>query len=367
MTTLSRPSHSLDVTYDFRSDTVTTPTEEMRKAMSTANVGDDVFGEDPTVNLLEHKIAQLCGKDAAMFCATGTMTNQIGLLVSVGPLEEIICDSRAHIINSEVGGVAYHSRASWKALLPKNNHHLTAEEILPNITLDTNHNHNALTRLISLENTLHGMVFPLEELRKIKYEVALPHNIKMHLDGARIFNASLGSQHSIAEICEVFDTVSVCLSKGFGAPIGSVLVGSASTIIRARHFRKMLGGGWRQAGIVAAAALYCIEYHWPQNFMKDHQNARDLAEALTKLGFDIFKPVETNMVWVDSSKVGINLVEFNRFADGEKRRIRISVSERDPFRTRLVLHHQTPSCSVKALVEALERFRENNHRAHSKI
>lgn len=262
--------------FDFRSDTVTVPTDGMKEAMFIAPVGDDVYGEDITVNQLEAKVAKLAGFDSAIFCVSGTMTNQIGIRLHLEALDEVICDADSHIINFECGGIHYHSRAAVNAVVRKGDY-ITAEEIEAKIRLDHHSFHQPTTKLIALENTLGGIVLPLEEIAKI-HSLAKKHNIRMHLDGARLWNACVATGHSLADYCQYFDTVSLCLSKGLGAPIGSILLTTSALCSKARHFRKLFGGGWRQAGILAAGGIYSIDHHWTR-MKEDHDNAKILEEV----------------------------------------------------------------------------------------
>jgi len=312
-----------------------------------------VFRDDPTVNEFESKIASLTNKEAAVFCPTGTMTNEIGLSLHLSPLTEVICDSRAHILKHEVGGISYHTRASVAPITPKNGRYLTVEDIEPRIVVDHHLYHENLTKLIELENTIGGMVHPLEEIRRIS-SLAKRYNLKMHLDGARLFNASIATGHPLSFFCDCFDTVSLCFSKGLGAPIGSVLVGSRQDIERARHFRKLFGGGWRQAGILAAAALYALEHNFP-NLKNDHDNARLLGDELSRIGFNLTQSVETNMVWADSSKLGVSFPELAVYLK-DKHAITIYSHPSTPYTTRLVTHLQISQDTIRRLVQGVKEF-----------
>eukprot|EP01100_Stratorugosa_tubuloviscum_P001432 TRINITY_DN131_c2_g1_i1.p1 TRINITY_DN131_c2_g1~~TRINITY_DN131_c2_g1_i1.p1 ORF type:complete len:359 (-),score=158.70 TRINITY_DN131_c2_g1_i1:154-1230(-) len=342
--------------YDFRSDTVTIPTLEMRQAMVEAVVGDDVYGEDPTVEQLETLVAQLCQKEAALFCASGCMVNQLGIRVNITTdgLEQIICDQNSHIVSWEAAAIQYHSRASVKMIQAGPNGHITAESIKKVIVNDHHDFHLCYSKLIVLENTLHGTIFPIEEMARIR-ELALENNLKMHLDGARLWNACIATGLSLADYCKYFDTISLCLSKGLGAPIGSVLVGSKKDIKIARHYRKLFGGGWRQAGILAAACIYAINNHW-KRISEDHANAKFLGENLIKRGFKIIKPIDTNMVWVDSSPVSlpIELIEKRAL---EKYQIKLS-DEGEPFLARLVVHIQTTREACEQLIATIDELLE---------
>ncbi|KAI8608572.1 pyridoxal phosphate-dependent transferase [Chytriomyces sp. MP71] len=333
---------------DLRSDTVTTPTLEMRQVMAEAPVGDDVFEDDPTILELEALGASLSGHEAALFCTSGTMTNQLGIrTLLTSPPHSIVADARSHIFNYEASGVAHHSQALIIPVSPDaGKNHLTAEALARRIIVDDDV-HHAPTRVICLENTLGGEVFPYDEMVKIS-ELARKHGIFMHLDGARLWNASAATGIDMKRYCQLFDTVSLCLSKGLGAPIGSILVGSQQNIKKARHFRKMFGGGWRQAGILAAAGIYVIQHHFPR-LSVDHANARLLADKLTGLGFTVTRAVETNMVWFDTTSLGVSGDELrDALATRGVRVLGGGVGEQ-----RWVVHHQVTAEAVEVLVAAV--------------
>lgn len=280
---------------DFRSDTVTRPTKEMQAAMFAAEVGDDVFGEDPSVIALEHYAAKMFGKEAALFCPSGTMTNQIAIKLHTQPGGEVICDRLSHIYNYEGGGIAFNSLCSVR-LLAGENGKLTAEEIAKNINPDDIH--AAQTQLISLENTVNkggGVCYNFSAFQEIK-KVADANNLPLHLDGARLFNAIVKNNENPLDYGSVFDTISICLSKGLGAPVGSLLLGSAAHIKKARRIRKVFGGGMRQAGYLAAAGLYALQHH-VDRLAEDHARAAILGDAVGQLSVtDYVLPVETNIV-----------------------------------------------------------------------
>jgi threonine aldolase len=260
---------------DLRSDTVTKPSIGMLEKMMLAEVGDDVFGEDPSVNRLEKRIAAMFGKKAALFCPSGTMSNQIGIKVNTEPQDQVLCDQTAHIYHYEAGGPAFNSQVSLK-LLNGDMGRFTAQDVLDNINPDSYH--FAKTSLISIENTVNkggGCVYPLETIKEIT-KVAKENKLKMHLDGARIFNAIAKSADPCEEIGACFDTISVCFSKGLGAPVGSALLGSKETILKAKRIRKVFGGGMRQAGYLAAACLYALEKN-VDRLKADHRRADELA------------------------------------------------------------------------------------------
>ncbi len=280
---------------DLRSDTVTKPTNEMLIAMMNATVGDDVFGEDPTVNRLEEMLAEIFGMEAGIFCPSGTMTNQIAIKVHTQPGQEVICERLSHIYQYEGGGIAFNSGCSVK-LIDGNRGRITAEQILDAINPDDIH--KPTTALVSLENTGNrggGSCYDFKDILEIK-KVCLDNNIPLHLDGARIFNALVAKNETAKQYGEVFDSISVCLSKGLGAPVGSVLLGSKNFIKKARRIRKVLGGGMRQAGILAAAGIYALENNL-KLISKDHANAKRIEQALLKKDFiGEMLPVETNIV-----------------------------------------------------------------------
>jgi threonine aldolase len=281
---------------DLRSDTVTRPTAEMRAAMAAAEVGDDVYGEDPTVNLLERRAAETFGREAALFVPSGTMGNQIGIRLHTQPGQEVIAESRAHILDYEMATTAVFSGCLVRAV-PTEQGILTWKHIEP--AIHARGAFRAATGLIEIENTHNmagGRCSRLEVLEEI-WAGAKAHKLPVHLDGARIFNASVALGVDVKTLTRGFDTVMFCLSKGLGAPVGSMLVGSAELMGRARLCRKALGGGMRQAGILAAAGLIALE-KMPARLHKDHANARLLAESLAKLDHVLIDPdaVETNIV-----------------------------------------------------------------------
>lgn len=280
---------------DLRSDTVTKPTSSMLEAMMAAKVGDDVFEEDPSVIELEQKTAVLFGKEAGLFCPSGTMTNQIAIKALTKPQEEIICDKTSHVYLYEGGGLAFNSGLStW--LLEGNRGRLTANQVEEAIRPDNVH--YPRTSVVSLENTHNrggGSIYSLADIESIR-EVCNRYGLFLHLDGARIFNALVESDYTAQEIGSNFDTVSICMSKGLGAPVGSVLVGSGKLIREAKRIRKVLGGGMRQAGYLAKACTYALDHH-VDRLKDDHQRAKVLAKMLSELSFiDSVIPVETNIV-----------------------------------------------------------------------
>lgn len=280
---------------DFRSDTVTKPTKAMKEAMFNAAVGDDVFGDDPSINELENEAASLFGMESALFCPSGTMTNQIAIKCHTQPGDEVICDVSSHVYQYEGGGIAFNSGASV-SLIAGDRGRITGDQVANAINADDVH--KASSRLVSLENTANrggGSCYDLNEIRKIR-KVCDQNGLILHLDGARIFNALVAKKESPLSYGELFHTISVCLSKGLGCPVGSVLIGPKETIRRARRYRKVFGGGMRQAGYLAAAGIYALKNH-VNRLEEDHAHARMIAEALSKKGFvDEILPVETNII-----------------------------------------------------------------------
>jgi len=280
---------------DFRSDTVTLPTPEMLAFMHQAPVGDDVFGEDPSINALEAKTASLFGMEAGLFCPSGTMTNQLAIKTHTQAGDEVICEELSHVYQYEGGGIAYNSGCSVK-LLQGNRGRITASQILGAINPEDMH--KPISRLISLENTCNrggGACYDFKEFEEIQ-KIAKTHHLGLHLDGARIFNAIVHKKEDSKQYGKVFDSISICLSKGLGAPVGSVLVGDATFIKKARRWRKVFGGGMRQAGSLAAAGIYALDHH-VDRLKQDHQKSLLIKDALVKKDFvtEVFE-VETNIV-----------------------------------------------------------------------
>jgi threonine aldolase len=289
---------------DLRSDTVTTPCKAMREAMLNAVVGDDVFGEDPTVNELEEYTARLFGKEAGLFCSSGTQTNQIAISVYCKPGSEVICHEEAHIYKYEGGGIARNSGASV-ALIRGNRGLITSNDVQHSIHPDNVH--LPITALVSLEDTMNrggGCVYDFNEIKAIR-KVCNQHKLPLHLDGARLFNALIVNGIDYKTYGSQFDSISICLSKGLGAPVGSVLIGSKEFIHKARRIRKVFGGGMRQAGIIAAGGLFALKNN-VNRLADDHIHARQLADSLIKQPWvKELVPVETNIVVVilqDASK-----------------------------------------------------------------
>jgi threonine aldolase len=283
---------------DLRSDTITKPTPEMLRYMMEANVGDDVFGEDPSVNVLEEKLATLFGMEAALFCASGTMSNQIGIKLHVQPGNEVICEAEAHVYYYEAGGIAMNSGAQVKTLKGVQGK-LTALQIEE--AINPNDIHKSDTKLVCLENTCNrggGSYYTIQEIKAIQ-EVCTMHNLALHLDGARLWNAAITTNTPLHEYGKLFHTISVCFNKGLGCPVGSALLGSKLAIEKARKIRKAWGGGWRQAGYLAAAVLYALENNY-QRLQTDHEHAAILANTLQQcLWVTHVEPVYTNIILFD--------------------------------------------------------------------
>ena len=280
---------------DFRSDTVTRPTPGMLEAMMKAEVGDDVFGEDKAVNALEAFAADMFGMEAGIFCASGTMTNQIAIKCHTQPADEVICETQSHIYQYEGGGIAFNSGCQVK-LIGGNRGRITADEI--GAALNPADIHKPPSRLVSLENTSNrggGSCYDVKEIEKIK-ELCNREKLQLHLDGARLFNALVARNEKPAVYGSLFDSISICLSKGLGAPVGSVLLGKKAFIHKARRIRKVLGGGMRQAGYLAAAGLHALQ-HRIERLSEDHAHARQIAGVLEEQHFvKSVLPVETNII-----------------------------------------------------------------------
>jgi len=281
---------------DLRSDTVTKPTKGMLDAMFRARVGDDVFGDDPTVNELQEKTANMFGMEAALFCPSGTMTNQIAIKVHTKPGDEVICEQGSHVYRYEGGGIGFNSGSSVR-LIQGDRGRITAQQVRGNFN-NPDDPHLPLSRLVVAENTANrggGSCYDLSELEKIS-EVCKEKGLGFHLDGARLFNALVKTGITPAQIGELFDSVSICLSKGLGAPVGSLLLGSRDFIKKALRVRKVFGGGMRQAGYLAAAGIYALDHHIVR-LEEDHKRAATIGQTLSSLRFvKEVLPVETNIV-----------------------------------------------------------------------
>lgn len=281
---------------DLRSDTITKPTKGMLEAMLSAKVGDDVYKEDPTVNALEERIATMFGKKTALFFPTGSMANQAAIKLHTNPGEQVICDKYAHIYNYEGGGASFNSGVSCK-LIDGHRGMFNADQVVESIN-PPDFYHSPLTRLVAVENTTNkggGACWNFEEIKKIR-TVCNEHNLGYHLDGARLWNALVNTNETALQYGEVFDTISVCLSKGLGCPIGSVLVGDEDIMKGAIRIRKIFGGGMRQVGYLAAAGLYALDHHIDR-LKQDHNKAKEIGEMLGALSqIKTVEPIETNII-----------------------------------------------------------------------
>jgi len=281
---------------DLRSDTVTKPSKGMMEAMMSAKLGDDVYAEDPSVNALEARVATMFGKPKALFFPSGTMANQTAIKLHTQPGEQLICDAYSHVYNYEGGGVSFNSGVSCK-LVDGHRGMMTADQVRAAIN-PPDFYHSPLTSLVSLENTTNkggGACWDYQEILKVR-SVCDSHKLGLHLDGARLWNALISKSETPQQYGDVFDTISVCFSKGLGAPVGSVLLGNENLMNKALRIRKMLGGGMRQVGLLAAAASYALDHQYDR-LKEDHQKAKEIAEVLNQLeAVSSVEPVETNIV-----------------------------------------------------------------------
>jgi threonine aldolase len=334
---------------DLRSDTFTKPSTAMLNAMFTAKVGDDVFGEDPSVNYLEALAADLFGMEASIFCPSGTMTNQIAIKCHTQPGDEVICDELSHVYQFEGGGIAFNSASSVK-LLQGDRGRITAEQLSTSINnkFDV---HKSNSSLVSLENTTNfggGACYNFEEIIKIK-EVCFQHNLKLHLDGARLFNATVAKGETPKQYGEIFDSISICLSKGLGTPVGSLLLGNQNLIKKAKRIRKVFGGGMRQAGFLAAAGTYALQNNI-ERLADDHVAAKEIARALIEKDFiGKIMPVETNIIIFEviNSYTPKELVERLKQED-------ILCLAISPTQVRMVTHLDVTKEMLKKLVQVIE-------------
>ena len=337
---------------DVRSDTVTQPTSGMRKVMESAKVGDDVLGDDPTVIELQNRVAKMFGKEAALFVASGTMSNAIALKTHTSPGDEIVCDKTAHIYKYEGGGYAALCGASISLVEGKGGI-MTATQVQSAIRkAEGSGSHYPDCTLICVENTSNlggGACYTQEALDEIA-AVAKANDCATHIDGARIFNASIATGVDVARMCRDYDSVSICFSKGLGAPVGSVLVGSQKFIEKAHRWRKMFGGGWRQAGVLAAAALYALDYH-VERLSEDHARARYVAEEINKMdNFSVdLEAVESNLVYVNYAGSAKELVE--------KLRVRgIDMFDLPYNRVRIAIHLHITDEDVERIIQAFSEL-----------
>jgi threonine aldolase len=337
---------------DLRSDTVTKPSSEMLEFMMKARVGDDVFGEDSAVNEIQHFAADLFGMEASLFCASGTMTNQIAIKLHTQPGNEVICDKLSHIYLYEGGGIASNSGASVR-LLEGNLGRFTAEQVAENIN-DRNNIHFPISSLVSIENTVNkggGACWEIDEIVKIK-EVCQNNNMALHLDGARLFNAMIEKNQSPKIFGQLFDTISICLSKGLGAPVGSLLLGSKEHITKATRIRKVMGGGMRQAGFLAAAGLFALQNNI-ERITVDHLNAKKLEACLrTCLFVDFIYSVETNIIIF---KLNPHILSAIQLIDFLKQNRILAVTMGNNF-VRFVLHLDISESELNFVINILNEL-----------
>ena len=281
---------------DLRSDTITHPTPAMREAMFSAPLGDDVLGDDPTVNALEAKAAALFGMEAALFCASGTMTNQLAIRTHTRPGDDVICDPLSHVYQYEGGGIAVNALASVS--LPQGERGKLTPDLIRSYIYNPADPHKPLSRLVVLENTMNkggGSYYTVPEIAAIR-QVCTENGLILHLDGARLFNALVETGDPTTAYGQLFDSISICLSKGLGCPVGSLLLGKADFIRQARRYRKLMGGGWRQAGFLAAAGIYALDHH-VDRLKQDHARARKIGAMLERLPeVQGMLPIDTNIV-----------------------------------------------------------------------
>ena len=333
---------------DLRSDTVTRPSKEMKAKMFDAKLGDDVFEDDPTVKEFENYTASLFGKEEGLFCPSGTMSNQIALMIHLKPGDEVICSRESHIYNYEGGGIARNAGASVR-LIERSNGLINVDDIKENINPDDIH--YPITKLVALENTCNrggGNCYDINEVEKIN-EFCLKNNLPMHLDGARLFNALVKNNEKASIWGRYFDSISLCFSKGLGTPMGSVLIGSKDFIHKARRVRKVLGGGMRQVGMVAAAGLYALENN-VDRLKNDHVNAEIIGNALANCSWvQSVMPVETNIVVAHLHSKFDNL----KFVEKLKRKGILSI----PFgkgRVRMVTHLDISNKEIEKVVDSIK-------------
>ena len=344
-------SYSHAVAIDLRSDTVTRPTPAMLAAMASAETGDDVFAEDPTVRALEERVASMLGHEAGLFTVTGSLANMLGVRTWVRPGQELLCEARAHVVRAELGG-----HATWHGVTTRTwSHprgHVDLDALRSMLAPDAGP-YLVSTAAIAVENTHNfagGTVQPLAELRALR-ELVDGTTVRLHLDGARLWNAHVASGTDLAGYGELFDTVSVCLSKGLGAPIGSVLLGPADAIVQARQWRKRMGAGWRQAGVLAAAGSYALDHHLDR-LADDHANAAMIAGLLAGAGVVDPDAVETNIVMLELNAVRIDARQLVEAARSEG----VLVAAVGPQTARLITHLDVTADDCRKAAETLARL-----------
>ena len=333
------------------SDTVTKPSPEMLQAMFNAKVGDDVFKQDPTVNAFEKMVADLFGKEAALFFPSGTMANQTAIKLNTNPGDQIICDKWSHIHLYESGGASFNSGVNFN-LLDGHRGLITAEQVKEGVN-DPEFYHAPLSKMVSIENTTNkggGACYDIEELQKIK-QVCVDHNLKYHLDGARLWNALIAKKQQPKQFGALFDTISVCFSKGLGAPIGSVLLSDAATMHRALRIRKIFGGNMRQSGYLAAAGIYALQNNI-NRLEDDHKRAKELGQALQHLPWiEKVAPVETNILIFEVKKALNEKAVIEKFKDKG-----ILISSMGQGKLRIVTHLDYRQVMHEYVLEAIEKL-----------
>ena len=337
---------------DLRSDTVTKPTKGMMQAIINAEVGDDVYKEDPTVNKLERKLADMFGMDEALFFPTGSMANQAAIKLHTQPADQLICDKWAHVFNYEGGGASFNSGVSCK-LVDGNRGMITAAQVEENIN-PPDFYHSPLTTLVCLENTTNkggGACYDFEEIKKIR-KVCDEHNLGLHLDGARLFNALVAKKEDPKDYGKVFDTISVCLSKGLGTPLGTVLIGNKKIMKNAMRVRKVLGGGMRQIGFMAAAGIYALE-NQVERLAEDHKRASEIGKILKEQDYvGEVEPVETNIV-IFYLKNASDEAEFMKDLQQEN----IRISNMGQGKLRIVTHLDYSEEMHQRFLKVLEKIK----------
>ncbi len=343
---------NIEDTIDLRSDTLTKPTPAMLEFMMNAQVGDDVYKEDPTVNELERRIAEYFGMDEALYFPTGSMTNQAAIKIHTQPGEQLIADKYAHVYNYEGGGVSFNSGVSCK-LIDGQRGMITAKQVEEAIN-PPDFYHSPLTRLVCLENTTNkggGACYDFEEILRIK-EVCAKHDLGLHLDGARLWNALMATGQDPKDYGKTFDTISVCLSKGLGAPMGSVLIGKKELMSKAIRVRKILGGGMRQLGYMAAAGLYALDHHL-ERMKEDHNRAKELAHLLTSNPYVAeLEEVETNIV-IFTLKSEISGEKFTNALNASN----VNFSDMGSGKLRFVTHYdytEEKHQQMKAIIQSID-------------
>ena len=332
---------------DLRSDTVTKPTPAMLDAMMHAKVGDDVYGEDETVNRLQQMAADMFGMEAGLFCPSGTMTNQIAIKVHTQPGDELICADNSHVYKYEGGGIAFNSGVQAKTLKGDRGR-ITASQIVE--VINDGNVHFPVTKLVTLENTANrggGSFYDLDEIKRIR-KMCTENNLILHLDGARIFNAIVETNYTAKDMGQIFDSISVCLSKGLGAPVGSIVLGKKEFINKAKRVRKVFGGGMRQAGFIAAAGVYALQNNITR-LKDDHQRAKQVADVLKQKSFvKEMMPVDTNIIIFKA----VNVETANQFIDRMKSE-NILAGKISSDECRMVFHLDVTDEMVNRLIEKL--------------